>query len=229
MSAMSCMGITLTGADERTDLDALVELSGRNPRLEIGLLYTATPEGRNRYPGMAWLTAAAERLSGRVAIHVCGRTARQQLLSHQLGHLTRHAPRVQVNGVVTTQELIGLANAAAFIITQHTEANASLVDAELPNHGLLIDNSGGRGVSPERWERVQTDKPVGFAGGLGPDNLVQELPRIGVVARPGAWVDMEGKLRVEDWFDQAVAERCLRAFDTFSVAGMGESEVTIHA
>ncbi len=41
--------VTLTGADERTDIAQLAQLTADHPYLEIGLLYTTTPEGRNRY------------------------------------------------------------------------------------------------------------------------------------------------------------------------------------
>ena len=95
--------ITLTGADERTDIDALVELVRTNPLVEIGLLYTATPEGRPRYPSRAWLRDAATALSGRCAIHVCGGGTRRELLAGELGDLTRHAPRV-LNGILGVEE-----------------------------------------------------------------------------------------------------------------------------
>jgi phosphoribosylanthranilate isomerase len=69
-------------------------------------------------------------------------------------------------------------------------------------HGILVDASGGRGISPVEWVRPPTDKRVGFAGGLGPDNLEQELPRILDVSRFGDWIDMETGLRDDDdWFD----------------------------
>lgn len=82
-------------------------------------------------------------------------------------------------------------------------------------HQLLVDASGGRGVSPAEWTRPNTTRAVGFAGGLGPDNLAGELPRIAAVARGPWWVDMETKLRTDDWFDIALAERCSDAFEQF--------------
>ena len=45
--------ITLSGVDERTDMEALDQLALRNP-LEIAILYTVAPDGRNRYPSAAW-------------------------------------------------------------------------------------------------------------------------------------------------------------------------------
>ncbi|MFK4706111.1 hypothetical protein ABIC83_002950 [Roseateles asaccharophilus] len=200
--------ITLTGADERTDIEELVAFSGKYPEVELGLLYTATPEGRNRYPSRQWLLRAAEALSGRIAVHVCGGGARRELAAGDLIDLVRHAPRVQVNGVLTVDEAELLATRVGVLITQHNGNNLSLLNVKASNHALLIDASGGRGVSPTEWLPPETRKHVGFAGGMGPDNLAQEYQRIAAVARPGAWVDMEGKLRVDDWFSQALARRC---------------------
>src|SRR5262245_39658023 len=77
---MNIQRITLTGADEHTDIDQLVEFSDRFPQVELGLLYTVTPEGRPRYPRRDWLLRAATALSDRVAIHVCGGGARREML-----------------------------------------------------------------------------------------------------------------------------------------------------
>ena len=195
-------GITLTGADERTDLNRLVLMAIAHPNVEIGLLYTATPEGRNRYPTLSWLHQAAARLSGRCAIHVCGRLAREQLLQGQLADLVSDAARVQVNGIVHPSELNALAARVPVLITQMNAANASLAtEFYVKNHQLLVDGSGGRGKSPDGWVRPITSKRVGFAGGLGEDNIYAELERIKLVALGPWWIDLEGKLRTDDWFD----------------------------
>ncbi len=57
----------------------------------------------------------------------------------------------------------------------------------------------------------------GYAGGLGPDNLEEQLELISAAAGDCSfWVDMEGKLRTLDetecdWFDLGKARRCLEA------------------
>jgi hypothetical protein len=200
--------ITLTGADEYTNIEQLIDLVNRFPAVEVGLLYTATPEGRNRYPSRDWLRRAAAALTERVAIHVCGGGARQELLSGNLSDLTRHAPRVQVNGRVAIAEAEVLARLVGTLITQHNESNLPLLEVHARNHALLIDASGGRGLSPQSWEPPATEKLVGFAGGMGPENLAAEYARIYPVSKEGAWVDMEGKLRVDDRFDMALAFQC---------------------
>ncbi|MYM92421.1 hypothetical protein [Duganella vulcania] len=203
--------ITLTGADEKTSIADLVALCKYYPELEVGLLYTAKPEGRHRYPSLEWLHAAASALTGRCAIHICGGVARASLRGGLLTHVTRHAPRVQINGLVTAPELELLARCAQTVITQHCEINMALVHVPIANHQLLVDGSAGRGISPAVWGKPATRKEVGFAGGLGPANIVDEVSRIAQVAHGAWWIDMEAKLRVDDWFSIDAAREVLVA------------------
>lgn len=212
MKTTTISRVTMTGADERTQLDELLDFADCFPEIEIGLLYTATPEERPRYPSRGWLVTAATKLSGRCAIHVCGSGARRELLEGNLTDLTRHAPRVQVNGRLDVAEVETLATRVGTIITQHNDANSHLLQVQAANHAVLIDGSGGKGISPDEWLPPSTDKLFGFAGGLGPDNIVHEYLRITPLARPGTWLDMEGKLRVNDWFSLELARQCAAQF-----------------
>lgn len=208
---MTLATVTLTGADERTDIGCLVQLAKDHPYLEIGLLYTATPEGRNRYPSLEWLQKASGALSGRCAIHICGSGARQQLREGALTNLVGNAWRVQVNGIIHPDEVLGLATRVPILITQHNDKNSALATARIAvNHRLLVDGSGGTGRSPERWVRPKTHLQVGFAGGLGPDNIGSEITKIHAIAEGRTWIDLEGKLRTDDWFDLTLCERFLK-------------------
>lgn len=110
----------------------------------------------------------------------------------------------------------------------------------------LFDVSGGAGVLPNEWPRPfwfdEMEEPAyhGYAGGLGPDNLAEQLPRImeaasqpdmsvefdaDVVAQrksdppPGAtiWIDMETRVRSDNdrKFDLAKVRRCLEIAKPF--------------
>ena len=204
--------ITLTGADERTSLDHLLDLADRWPEVEFAFLYSLNPESRPRYPSRSWIARAARLLSGRCAVHVCGAGARYELLDGYMADITAHAPRIQVNGRLYVQEAEELAVRVGTLITQHNEANGALLQVLASNHHLLVDASGGRGVSPAEWVAPATKKAVGFAGGMGPANLRDEITRIAPIARPGSWVDMENRLRIEDWFSLELAEECARIF-----------------
>lgn len=193
--------ITFTGVDEQTNL-AELPLG-----VEYGVLFTMSPDGRNRYPSRR---NAAEMMSAMatgghaVALHICGARARSALVDCQLMDLTAFPDRIQVNGRLEPWELEAICrhHASHEIITQANKWNASLLDWECDNHAILVDASGGRGRSPAEWKRPSTEKTVGFAGGLGPDNIVAELRRVRPVAVGDWWIDMEGKLRdQDDWFD----------------------------
>lgn len=203
-------GITLTGADERTPLDALVRLADLGA--EIGLLYTFSPDGRHRYPDLRWIADATQALAGRAALHVCGQRARAGLCHSDLSWLLGRVGRVQVNGTLEPDKVLRLCEwlSEKTVITQHTAANQRLVEIDAPNHALLVDGSGGRGLAPRRWQRPRTEKAVGFAGGLGPKSLGRELPGIAAVAKGGWWIDMESGLRdAADWFDVRRAEEVM--------------------
>lgn len=203
--------ITLTGIDEHTDLDALMRMldnAGTYP-VEIGVLWTTSPEGRNRYPSGEFIAKAADRLGSRLAVHICGKGARTQAAGYQAPHdVLRKVGRIQVNGNVEANELaimMGRFDRQLFI-TQHP-ANAELLlfwgDGR---HQILIDGSGGRGIKPEKWVVPNTSKRIGFAGGLSPETLSEEISKM----PPHAWVDLETNLRDgQDWFSIERAAACI--------------------
>lgn len=191
--------ITVTGIDERTPID---ELPGG---IEVGILFTVLPEGRHRYPSRSRIAKMLLMLDGQaLALHVCGRAARQLLMDYQIPDLTHGVERIQVNGDIMPDDLRMICDLYGDhqIITQHTNRTRDLLAVGATNHAVLVDGSGGRGLSPDRWDRPDTPKPVGFAGGLGPDNIASEIAKIAPLCDTRSWIDMEGKLRNEnDWFD----------------------------
>lgn len=209
--------MTITGIDERTRIADIVRLTEQYPWLEIGMLYTATPEGRNRYPSLEWIVETASTLANRCALHVCGRGARGKLLQGGLVAATDNVSRIQINGRIDDtilREACRCFRRSTTVITQDNRDNVSFRDVPpFANHAILVDGSGGRGITPTEWFRPATWKPVGFAGGLGPDNLAVELPKIAAVARGDWWVDMETGVRTDDWFD---IEKAKRACETFA-------------
>lgn len=231
--------ITLTGFDARVPIDVMVGLVTRHPDLEIGLLLSFTPDGRNRYPDRAWLTASCQALAGRCAIHVCGTAARAALHDGQLDDLLAHAPRVQVNGILDANLVEALAERypTHTIITQLNRYNTRHAAVKARNHALLVDAASRTDKRPIAWERPETTKPVGFAAELGEGQLETTLARISAVDTGPSWVTMEDCLRdPDDWFDLAIAQRVLSIFATYQrkqqavaqmlAAGPGQSLAT---
>ena len=204
--------LTFTGVDEFTDMAALDKLLYGQ---EVGILVTDSPDGRNRYPSEAWIEQTiAEYKHHPIALHICGVRARTKLLSGYYKSWAIDVKRIQVNGVVTADDLHTICSLYPDqkIITQPGKPeNDPLVDLVVAdnNHCLLIDGSGGRGISPPEWKSPVATKNVGFAGGLGPDTIVSEFLKIEKIAKEGFWLDMEGNLRTEDKFDISKVKKVL--------------------
>lgn len=66
-------------------------------------------------------------------------------------------------------------------------------------HSLLFDPSGGRGIGGHAWPSPPPATRMGYAGGIGPDNIEQVLDQVAPLG--AAWIDMESGVRTDDRFD----------------------------
>ena len=88
---------------------------------------------------------------------------------------------------------------------------------DIPNHAVLFDESAGRGISPDTWDAPLAGHFCGYAGGLNPDNVAQNLAIIAkVAAGHETWIDMETGVRTNDVFDLAKARRVLEIASPFA-------------
>lgn len=214
------MKITFTGVDRRTTKSEIEGLLA-DERVEIGVLYSAHPEGRNRYMEEDEILRALEWCAGRAALHICGSLPRTRLLIGDIDGMVLLVRRIQVNGAILPDQVNEICRMYPIqqIITQHTDLNTRLLDVPADNHAVLVDGSGGRGMTPVQWVRPITGMSVGFAGGLGPANIVDAIKSIREVARDPFWIDMEGKIRDDgDWFN---VWRCHDVLRSLSVGGAG--------
>jgi hypothetical protein len=215
--------ITLTGIDSNTNLNAIHAFLKKYPYLEIGVLYSAISNGHNRYPNLAviWnLCASPHYLQNRFALHICGNEALSRLKAGELHRLIPPGIRIQVNGTHKPYVIQALCDQYPLntIITQHNELNDRLYrDVSASNHEILIDSSCGTGVTPKVWSYPNTNKRIGFAGGLGICNLTDQLDVIeNFSLNQPYWVDMETSLRDEDdWFSVDKAFTILETFDKY--------------
>lgn len=208
--------VTLTGADDTTDPQALVSLSRWAPRVEWGILYSPTRAGLGgRYPrvehAVALLSALREEGIA-TAVHLCGQAVPDFLAgrSQDAKVLTDLAGRIQLNfnqlrSPVDLGRVDDIAEALDKpIITQHNAANVHVhEDLGSPVHQVLFDASGGRGTQPDSWPAPLPGKFCGYAGGLGPENVFAELDAIATACQGQRfWIDMESRVRtVQDVFD----------------------------
>ena len=73
---------------------------------------------------------------------------------------------------------------------------------------VLFDDSFGEGVLPEtRKAPLFEDVFQGYAGGLSPENVADELAKINKVAKTNIFIDAEGKLKEDGFFSFNRAEK----------------------
>jgi hypothetical protein len=229
--------VTFTGADDFTPINELLARSAERHAfwIEWGVLFSAKREGTGRYPRRGWIESLVEQNAvndhgALLALHVCGREANDAFITGAgwMDSLTIGFDRIQLNLRQENHSVPDLRRAIQghgrrAIITQDNTANETLMDvlADLPNHVVLFDKSGGRGKIPDSWPSV-TSGPAhrvspgfGYAGGLGAANLATELPRIESVCKTVPyWIDMESSLRDEnDRFDLARVDATLAVLD----------------
>jgi hypothetical protein len=76
----------------------------------------------------------------------------------------------------------------------------------------LHDLSHGTGLTPNCWPKKIAGINMGLAGGLGPDNLAEQLEKMSEsIGDNTIWIDMETKIRSNNdkIFDLEKVEKCL--------------------
>jgi len=216
--------VTLTGADDKTSFTQLIKLSRQYPWAEWGILASVTARGQKpRYPSLEWIselvTAKKDTITHcPLSLHLCGKLARKMLLgdwslfARDYKDFIPYFDRMQIN-FNRNYEIDYTEFALKW--RQHCpgtpiifQAGAGRQDhtAHFLDRGYLalsvFDLSGGTGVYPETWKPLPGPY-AGYAGGIGPDNVVETLQQLeSVVGDQKVWIDMESKIRDEsDCFD----------------------------
>ncbi len=226
------MKITLTGIDSRTDIARLPDVGGEYS-LEYAILISRTKEGKEpRYPSYIRAAQMLNQLQDThsMAAHLCGAPAREILagqVPHELDWLRAGlVDRIQINAN-EKDTLKGWQVAAKILIDRgitpifqwRRDTWPTFMDGK--GVDVLLDRSGGRGVAEQNWPvRGSYKGNIGYAGGLGPDNL--PLTDICFANRspdnrlnPNVWIDMESNLRTNDWFDFHKATQVLLKMDDY--------------
>lgn len=210
--------VTITGADDNVDPVDLVRLSAEFPFVEWGILFSPKRSGTPRYPSMEW-----ERRTGsfwsriRCAAHLCGEFTRRTVEGDPsvIETLPPWFRRVQLNGVDLKAPALGSVIAAHrnvdFILQarDRDELTAALaIDRPAISCAALYDPSGGKGLRQVSWPRTFARTAVGFAGGIGPDNVVGHLDALAEYGQR-FWIDMESRVRTNDAFDLGLVREVL--------------------
>lgn len=222
---MNLYRATVTGADDSVKHDELVFLSKAFTFAEWGILLSKRSMGSPRFPTREWMLKLQEvakqevlNLSG----HICGRWVRDICVGNwsiadELGDILGIFQRIQLNFHAEVHVL----NRETFVaglksisqkypfqfIFQMDGVNNDILDVAVKagiNAVPLFDRSGGAGILPDQWPRPIA-KFCGYAGGLSPDNVADQLDRIyeavhGESSKTDVqvWIDAERRLRSED-------------------------------
>lgn len=234
---MTLQCVTITGADDGNDPAELVKLANDYPFVEWGILVGS--ETRYRFPSYQWIRRFIDAGEGELhlSLHICGgflrQIARGEPSLSSMSALLKHFKRCQLNWHAVEQKpgtgpnVVDAFNRMPWspqIIYQLDGVNSDLrhfaINAGLKCSGLF-DASHGAGVSPGEWPQRLEDFYCGYAGGLGPDNVAEELPRIAEAAGGYEhWIDMETKVCTDNGngLDLDAVEKVLRKCEVAAVS-----------
>lgn len=216
---------SITGADDAVNSQDLLQLSREFPFAEWAVWLMPERMGGPRAPKIDWIKRfIATCAPCHRALHLCG----QGLADFIDGNaetlaLVDQFQRVQLNvrfenagarlNMPQMMARIAAKPAVTFIV-QYADDQAHLLPMldKVPNHVLLFDASAGRGLSPDVWPAPIMGHVCGYAGGMGPDNVVAQIAAIKKVAEGhDTWIDMESKVRTDDVFDLSKVRRVLES------------------
>lgn len=228
--------VTITGPDDSINPQDLFKLYRQYPFVEWGILIAESQQGNARFPSYKWiaeLLALAQREDIRLSLHVCGKWVRDICEGNwafisRFGYL-EDFERVQLNfhaythlltdDFFVTSKKIQEERCVQFIF-QLDGLNDPLIQQAI-NEDVeaypLYDLSGGAGILPKAWEPAFAIY-TGYAGGLGPTNLAEQLNKIDLAAgKQDYWVDMETRVRSnnDQQFDLIKVGQCLEIAQRF--------------
>lgn len=223
---------TITGVDEKTDIEKLYHLTEKYPFVEWGFLYSPSKEGTHpRYPTSDFINhvVVEELMEENTSLHICGKGIENIVFDRYFFPIDiRLFPRVQLNFSYnkfkkSPESFFNLmANYPKIkFITQHNKNNQDIWKSflQLDNHHLLYDSSGGRGIFTKYIPQFINGIFCGYAGGIGPDNIENVLGNMSMYSDGVCWVDMESGVRDEnDYLDLDKVEFCLEKASKYAVS-----------
>ncbi len=227
--------VAFTGADESVKPEDILRCVDDYPHVktEWALLLSKSNEGKMpRYPALPWMQEFVNQAMKHVgdqkmtlAGHLQGRWLRGMCAGFGEFPIDRptlwpYFQRIQLNfhGIKTTVEdafYTELHDPKQFIF-QMDGVNEAIYHKAREYNGIdivpLYDLSAGEGISPESWPKPVHPDLNGYAGGIGPDNIKEELKRLADLGDVTIWIDMETKIRSDD-NKKFELDRCRRVLD----------------
>lgn len=224
--------ITFTGIDDYTEVSRLGSLTAKYPYAEFGLLVSKDwMENGYRFPDPEIIWDLANLWSNHsvsLSCHLCGSLAKEAaqgdfsnvfslVPSELFGIFTRFQLNVSPIGIFDVLHRMPKKEFEVIVQMPSPEVCHKFLKGGSPTGmSYLLDGSGGRGIdTPVRILEVPEEIHIGYAGGIGSDNVEYKLRSL--LSHPSNnvfWIDMESRVRTEDnKFDLDEVEKVLEISD----------------
>lgn len=217
--------ISITGADDLVNIDSLNSFVTAYPQLELAILYFPEKESHPRNPGKQWRNKFFSVIPKKnTAIHLCGQEVFETILSNDFEHSEvfkelKKTERIQINinarkDIFSHEDIqkiytVLLSHNFTLILQYHNRSKDWILpyisEKKLDNVHILLDASLGKGVTPDIFEVPEQlrhlDYPIGFAGGLNPENISKVHTQVKSIGLNKYWLDLESGVRTDNVFD----------------------------
>ena len=211
--------VTFSGIDAWTKAQDILAIYEKYPFTEFAYLYTESKKAGNRYPQPVILKAF-KKARIPMAVHICGKAAHEVMKTGDwspvyasIGQYMDMFERIQINIPKTSHfsRNVVFPEGKKIIIQIHpgTEEMFECYKTNPSVQGFQ-DGSGGHGITASEWMPPETEF-FGYAGGIGPENVVETIRKISSVCRTDFWIDMETGIRTNDKFDVKKCEQVCKA------------------
>lgn len=222
--------ITFTGPDDNTKIEDLIYILEKYPFVEFGILFCESNFGEERYPSVSWIKEISNYSNLNLSLHLCGKILKRltvdldetvfeeypEILKFKRIQLNFSPYKVSEN---LSKILLKYPNEFIYQLSSVSQLNPLIENSikDNVNFSILFDSSGGRGIL-SKWKRfVNYSVPCGYAGGLGPDNLIEEMNKINEISGDEkVSIDMETKIRTGKFFDFDKINKCIIDFTSIN-------------
>ncbi len=227
--------VVCSGVNEKNDIQETILFLKKHPNLELGVQCSPKKAGygTDRFEWLKELTSKLdqENIIGRIALHLnegfavsfCSGNIPKEVL-----YLKKHSSavgRLQLNFKIGREifeneqiapDIQKLKKSIEQLSDHRVIVSASKTNLpfiyKMHHQGIqfdaLFDDSFGEGVLPEKRQKPLFDDVFqGYAGGISPENVTQELQKIAKVAVGNVFIDAEGKLKENGTFSFEKAEK----------------------
>ena len=210
--------VAICGADDQIPLSDLQVLYKEFPFMEWGLMLYKFSGGEG-YPTYGKIVELLE--SGMpCCAHLCSKWVEEinwcgswtvlsvfpRLYEVRRFQINFAGKEIETNNVIRSINSTRLKHQ---IILQVSSFDHPVLNDAPANVAAFFDASHGKGKLPEQWPKARENRYCGYAGGLNPDNLAENLEKISQVANTPAWVDVQSGVMTNRRLDLDKAHKFL--------------------